>query len=389
MSIDRLLDPVPVVSRLKKTTARKTAKAKGTRKNKTCRVSPVERPGLYDVVSALTNAQSGITFGQRWHGGATSAKKELGCIFGKGKMKLGVFELSSIGDDDEIEERCLAISLVQVHGTEVYALMDSKATPNVISPKFARKLVLQPKETKSVVTVATSDKSLVQGKLDKVSVQLGDIEALIDFIDLPNVPFYIVIGRPTLKRLGAELDFKSEEVRLNYRNKTEALPMVPEYTWTRALSDNTDSEDFTSGSEDAESSCEDDGKDQEALVLVMRDDIIGQEEEISTESELRKKLSHLAIHEIDQIVDLHNSKDVVANTLYDLKPSHVPHRHSFELIDTHPSYHRARRVAPKQNDLVRMKLDLMLRAGIITPASSAWSFPVVIATKKEEGQDFV
>lgn len=43
-------------------------------------------------------------------------------------------------------------------------------------------------------------------------VMLEDLKAKIDFIVLPNVPFDMVIGRPTLKRLGGALDFKREVV---------------------------------------------------------------------------------------------------------------------------------------------------------------------------------
>ena len=38
---------------------------------------------------------------------------------------------------------------------------------------------------------------------------------------------------------------------------------------------------------------------------------------------------------------------------------------------------------PKHQQIVREEIDKMLEAGIIKPASSAWSFPVVIATKKD------
>ena len=39
-------------------------------------------------------------------------------------------------------------------------------------------------------------------------------------------------------------------------------------------------------------------------------------------------------------------------------------------------------MAPLHKAIVRKELDKMLEAGIITPFSSAWSFPVVIVSKK-------
>lgn len=43
---------------------------------------------------------------------------------------------------------------------------------------------------------------------------------------------------------------------------------------------------------------------------------------------------------------------------------------------------------PRHNELVRKELDMMLRAGIVTPATSVWSFLVVIAIKKERRRRF-
>lgn len=51
----------------------------------------------------------------------------------------------------------------------------------------------------------------------------------MDFIVLGNVPFDLVIGRPTLKRLGGVLDFRAEEVRFQYRAQEAVIPMVSEY----------------------------------------------------------------------------------------------------------------------------------------------------------------
>lgn len=72
----------------------------------------------------------------------------------------------------EQEEKCLALSLVRVHGTDVYALLDSGATPNVISLSFAERLELSPTKTNRVVTVATEENSLAEGRLGRILVSL-------------------------------------------------------------------------------------------------------------------------------------------------------------------------------------------------------------------------
>ena len=74
---------------------------------------------------------------------------------------------------------------------------------------------------------------------------------------------------------------------------------------------------------------------------------------------------------------------VVARTSDELRPADVPVKHYFELNDPTPIHNSSRRLAPRHNELVREELDKMLEAGIITPATSAWSFPIVIVSKKD------
>lgn len=215
MPIENLLNPEPIESKKgkgsKRASKKKDHKKKAKHKPQTFKA---ERPEKYDVVSALTNAQSGITFGHLWQGNAAYARKELDRIFGKGQLKLGVVEEREQNDEDT-EEKCLAVAPVRIHGMELYALMDSGATPNVLSPSVVKWLSLNPEGTKKVVTVATGDKSGAQGKLTNIQVLFEQLQAGIDFIILENVPFDVVIGRPTLKRLGGVLDFKAEVVRLD------------------------------------------------------------------------------------------------------------------------------------------------------------------------------
>ena len=73
---------------------------------------------------------------------------------------------------------------------------------------------------------------------------------------------------------------------------------------------------------------------------------------------------------------------IVATSLDDLRPDEVPIKHHFELDNTNPIYHSARGMAPLYNAIVRKELDKVLEAGIITPSISAWSFLVVIVSKK-------
>lgn len=106
-------------------------------------------------------------------------------------------------------------------------------------------------------------------------MSLAGLKVKRDFIGMRIVPFDLVIGRPTSKRLGGELDFKCKEARLDYRGRKKILPMVSEYSRSQELFDGTNSEDFTSDSDSADplgAKVEiDEMGQEEELVLTLRD----------------------------------------------------------------------------------------------------------------------
>lgn len=104
------------------------------------------------MVSALTEAQLETLFEQLWQGDAVTAKKELDKVFEKRKLSFGVVTENLIYNDD-LEENCLAVSTVQVHGTKVHALMNTGATSSVTSPKLVRKLSLKQEYISKAATV--------------------------------------------------------------------------------------------------------------------------------------------------------------------------------------------------------------------------------------------
>lgn len=112
------------------------------------------------MVSTLTNPQSGITSGQLWQVGAVSAEIELDQILGRSKLKRGMVEERANNDKDE-EEKCLPVERVCIRERELYVLLDSGATPNDMSPRIVKYLLLSSKGTDRVVVVANGDKSSV------------------------------------------------------------------------------------------------------------------------------------------------------------------------------------------------------------------------------------
>lgn len=98
---------------------------------------------------------------------------------------------------------------------------------------------------------------------------------------------------------------------------------------------------------------------------------------------LHEKVSHLPDYVARELLSTLQELEIVAWSLDDLRPANVPVRHAFDLTSDVPIHSRARRLPPKHNDMIRDEIYKMLWAGIITPASSAWSFPFFIATKKD------
>lgn len=112
------------------------------------------------------------------------------------------------------------------HEANIYALFDSGAAPIMASPGFPRRLGLMYGRTKMIVTVANGMKSRVVGKVLNVPVKFEDLETHVDFVVLKHVLFDVVVGRPTLKKLGEVLDFRFEEVCFAYRGVETIFPLV-------------------------------------------------------------------------------------------------------------------------------------------------------------------
>lgn len=395
MPIRSLLNPVPADVEKKSVRKKKTSsqrKMKKKRSHPRRHSAMIDRPEKYDVISAMTNAPSGLTFGQLWRGDAASAEKDLDRMLGKNKLKVGVLEEDKNQGNDEQEEKCLAVASLKDHGLEAYALLDTGATPNVMSLQLAKQLGLQLQETKKVVTVANGSRSGVLGKVNCIPVLFESLQVYMDFVVLENVPFDVVIGRPTLKRLGAVLDFRTEKVCLDYHGKGAVVPMLSEYVRTRTTQEDSDSADFTSDTDEDDSAHEKLASAQELVLTIRGPNGVCWSEDDATEpnnrevvirQELNKRVDHLPVRVQEQIEALFIKKGVVATSLRDLCPADVPFKRNFEISDETPVYHSACRMTPKHNEVVQREVESMLKAGIITPASSAWSFPVVIATKKD------
>lgn len=109
---------------------------------------------------------------------------------------------------------------------------------------------------------------------------------------------------------------------------------------------------------------------------------------IKTAVDMELKLEYLPEEIAMKMKEILYTSGEIAYSFYDLRKANISTRHSFELTTDEPVYHQVQRMAPKINQIVRQELDMILTAEIVTPVTSAWSFPVVIATRKDGKPQF-
>lgn len=109
-------------------------------------------------------------------GDAANARNELDRTFGKGKIKFGI--VAEKNDKNEMDEKCLAVSVIHIHGMDLHALIDPEATPNVLSLRVVKKSSLKPEKTAKVVSLATRDKSGAIGNPNGMPIVFDDLQPI-------------------------------------------------------------------------------------------------------------------------------------------------------------------------------------------------------------------
>ena len=346
--------------------------------------------GKYDVVGELANASTGLTFGQLLRGDAAEAAKEIRRLFSPLKNR----RLSKAAPALNVQnKRVLMVAPVRIFGREIRALLDTGAIPNIISADLARQLCLLPKRTKQRITVADGSSANCIGRVKDVPITFGNLTASMDFLTIEKAPIGLIIGLPAMEDLQAKLDIGSRVVEIQLGKESARIGLEPDNGLHFLPQGGSESEDFTSLSTDEGASTTSSGEEDEGTLIVAHVDsakpqIAVEEESDLSETEehdklIEEKLVHLSPSDRRVISESLKDYGIVAWSFHDLRKADVPVKHSFELEDDTPVYHQPRRLSPKHNEVVRSEIDRMLEAGIITPASSAWSFLVVIATKKD------
>ena len=148
-----------------------------TKKKRTSKNNAVQgHSGQCDVVSSLTNAPPRLVVGQVIRGAGEEAEKEICSLFNS--RSTGPVAVS-IGP---LPKRMKVVS-VQVYGTQIRALLDSGAIPNLMNASVASKLSVSPYPTSTNITVATGQTTTCLGFIEEVLLQFnGTVTSVSMFI---------------------------------------------------------------------------------------------------------------------------------------------------------------------------------------------------------------
>lgn len=259
-------------------------------------------------------------------------------------MTVGVGVGTAAGEED----RCLGVSKIKIYGTPLHSVMDSGSFPNLASSKVVKELGVKPEESNRVVTVANGSRAGILTKLNDVTVDIGG--AILKM-------YFVVIGRPTISRLGSVLDFQNSRVLFAVGSKMTILAIIWNQECPKDRADDTPSESFISSSSEEEieaSSTEDGEVDEEGLALMIGKEVDSGEELLGSgsEAEMDPNLSHLPRIIRRMLKQMLRKSGLVSECLYDLRAADVPIRHHVELKKNAPVYSKGIRQSPKHNSII-------------------------------------
>ena len=190
-----------------------------------------ERVERYDFLKSLVCAPTRIKIGQIANGDVYNKKKELQKIIAK-KLKRTSVNVAGEGDWGPSPPNRRQVVELAVYSEAVYGLLDSGATPNVMSVKLVKKLKLELSPTERRIIVADRTSGNCAGSISGIPVSFGSILMRLDFLVIASVPCDLIIGAPTLVEMRTCIYMYHQTVMIRNRGKTEVLYLVYEpETW--------------------------------------------------------------------------------------------------------------------------------------------------------------
>lgn len=127
-----------------------------------------EHVKIYDVISELANAPSGLKFAQLVRGDADLAKKTINRLFPKRATRK-----QALAGNAEIRARRLCLINISVYGPERQNALGTGAVPNIIYPQLMQRLSLTSKGTYKHITVSNGKNYRVFGSTASSSSIFG------------------------------------------------------------------------------------------------------------------------------------------------------------------------------------------------------------------------
>lgn len=198
----------------------------------------------YDVVAELAKAPSGLSIGQLCRRDGLKAQKDLRHLLAGIKINSIVRVTAAKASS---QNRILKLCAVQIYELKCLALLDTEATPNLISAGLLKKIGVLAKPTKIGSTMESRDYMSCKDVVKHVPVRFDNATTIMASSAVEGVPVDLLIGFSELKRLQTNLDIGGQFAEFKIRGEEFRVALQPE-TSTFDENQNRADEDFKTDS---------------------------------------------------------------------------------------------------------------------------------------------
>jgi hypothetical protein len=246
----------------------------------------------------------------------------------------------------------------QIKGSHVTCVIDTGASTSILSEQTAKRLNIQYDGQEVPITTANGSKTYGR-QTDRVPIVIKQRYCELEFVVLPNKDFDILLGVDWLKRF---------EVTINVAKGT--IQFASE---TILAATDTDEEQYSFLALD------------ENLPDLEDDDYWEEIHNVEDVGTINEELNPQQKQIVVDFVKSH--ENCVAKTYNNLGCCTVQ-EHVIQVHQTKPIYIPPYRKAHRERDMIKLEVEKMLKASIIRESRSPWSFPVVMASKKDGSKRF-
>lgn len=225
-----------------------------------------------------------------------------------------------------------------------------------------------------------------------VSVKIGSLKAKTYILVVDGVFVGLLIGIPEIINLNAHINLGGQHIDFIIGRKSVWAGLKPYGTIGQTQSDESEDKSFsTYCNTTASLELLKEGR-KEDMVVVMAlevsfkrnlNDIINDLELMKRQQTVTENYSQLGISERAKLEELLYSEAFLVWSFLYSRSVEVSVQQFSESKNDSTIYHRPRRLLPKDNQVAESKVNNMPKAEVIAAATSAPSFPIVVATEKD------